>query len=189
MSARLPALWLRLRLAVAAWSPVAVGAGVLCVAAFGSHQWLLQQRDLLAGQRSLAQRMAALPVRPPQAVLAPTADANLALFYGALGERRYAGQQVKTLFALASKSGLVLRQGEYKTGYDKNARVHTYQVSLPVKGSYRAIWQFALLALRTIPFAALDDISFRRDAIGESGVEARLRLTLYLADAPMGALP
>ena len=89
---------------------------------------------------------------------------------------------VATLFGLAAKSGLVLRQGEYKQGYDRNAHVYTYQVNLPVKGSYQAIWQFAMAALRAIPFASLDDISFHREAIGDATVEARLRLTLYLRD-------
>jgi hypothetical protein len=76
----------------------------------------------------------------------------------------------------------VLRQGEYKPGYDRNARVYTYQVNLPVKGSYAAIWQFAMAALRTIPFASLDEITFHRDAIGDATVDARLKLTLYLRD-------
>jgi hypothetical protein len=44
-----------------------------------------------------------------------------------------------------------------------------------------------MLALRAIPFASLDDISFKRDAIGTANVEARLRLTLYLARAESGA--
>ena len=59
-------------------------------------------------------------------------------------------------------------------------------LNLPVKGSYGAIWQFALGALRAIPFASLDDIGFRRDSIGDPVVEARLRLTLYLKDVPGG---
>jgi len=93
------------------------------------------------------------------------------------------------LFALASNSGLVLSQGEYKGTLDRDGRFHTYQIYLPVKGGYGAIWQFAVLALRAIPFASLDEISFRRDTIGESTVEAHLRITLYLTDQAPGALP
>ena len=36
--------------------------------------------------------------------------------------------------------------------------------------------------LRAVPHASLDDVAFRRDAIGEAGVDARLRLTFYLAE-------
>lgn len=187
------AAWLRLRIGLSAASPVLLGALVLCIGAAVALAWLVPARELLGEQRVLARRSADLPGSSGSAVapatLAPPAtdEHHLALFYGTLGERRHTEQQVKALFALAAKSGLVLRQGEYKPAYDRNARLHTYQVTLPVKGSYGAIWQFALGALRAIPFAALDEISFKRDAIGDAQVEARLRLTLYLAERPGGA--
>lgn len=184
------AAWLRLRIGLSAASPVLLGALALCIGAALTLAWLVPARALLGEQRVLARRSADLPRSPPApATLAPPAtdEHHLALFYGTLGERGHTEQQVKALFALAARSGLVLRQGEYKPAYDRNARLHTYQVTLPVKGSYGAIWQFALGALRAIPFAALDEISFRRDAIGEAQVEARLRLTLYLAERPEGA--
>eukprot|EP01034_Spumella_vulgaris_P025387 gene25387-31844_t len=90
-----------------------------------------------------------------------------------LGEKHYAEQHVKILFGLATKAGLSLNQGEYKFSYDKASRVTSYQITLPVKGSYQAIWQFALTALRELPFAALDDIGFRRENIGDTQLEAR----------------
>lgn len=185
------AAWLRLRIALLAASPLAVGALVLCVGAALALAWLIPARELLGEQAVLARRVAAMPAaQAAPLVLAPPAtdEHHLDLFYGALGERRHTEQQVKALFALAAKSGLVLRQGEYKSAYDRNARLHSYQVTMPVKGNYGAIWRFALGALRAIPFAALDEISFKRDAIGDAQVEARIRLTLYLNERP-GAAP
>jgi hypothetical protein len=176
---------LRLQLWLHAAGPVACIAFVLCVAGAGALLWLVPQRGIEARRQQVAAAVAALPVavaRPAPA----TPNENLALFYSTLGEKRYAEQQVATLFAIAAKNGLTLSQGEYKGAFDANARVHTYQVNLPVKGSYRAIWQFSLAALHAIPFASLDEISFKREAIGEANVEARLRLTLYLAQ---GAQP
>ena len=180
--------WLRLQIALSAASPVALAALVLCIGAAMALAWLVPARELLGEQAVLARRVAALPVAP--VVLAPPAtdEHHLELFYGTLGERRHAEQQLRALFALAAKSGLVLRQGEYKAAFERNARLHTYQVTMPVKGSYGAIWQFALGALRAIPFAALDEISFKREGIGDAQVEARLRLTLYLAER-QGAAP
>ena len=98
-------------------------------------------------------------------------------------QQRHVEQQVKLLFDLAAKNGLQLAQGEYKSGYDKASRVATYQVTLPLKGSYAAVWQFALQALRAMPFASLDELSFRREQIADTQLEARLRLTFYLADS------
>jgi hypothetical protein len=188
-AAALSTLVLRLRLWLAARGPVACAGAVLCVAGVLALGLLLPERALQGQRRAVALGLATLP-QPPVAVAAPvTANANLALFYDTLGERRYAEQQVKTLFALASKTGLVLSQGEYKGTLERNGRFHTYQVNLPVKGNYGAIWQFAMLALRAIPFASLDEISFRRETIGEPVVEARVRITLYLTDQAPGALP
>ena len=183
-------VWLRLRIALSAANPVALGALLLCIASALALAWLVPARELVA-EAALASRYAIEPepVAAPQVVAAPATDEHhLALFYGTLGERRHTEQQVKALFALAAKSGLVLRQGEYKAAYDRNARLHSYQVTMPVKGNYGAIWRFALGALRAIPFAALDEISFKRDAIGDTQVEARIRLTLYLNERP-GAAP
>jgi type VI protein secretion system component VasK len=186
-------LWLRLQLAVRA-NPLVAAAALVCLACLVALAWTVHvvagleaERDAL---KAAAARIASVPSPVPVLPSAPPAQPAaqsldpLDAFYAALGPRRYAGQQVKTLFALAAKNGLSLSQGEYKSGYDSNARVSTYQVNLPVKGSYAAIWQFALGALSAIPFASLDDISFRRDGIQDPTVEARLRLTLYLKDVP-----
>ena len=183
-------VWLRLQIALRAASPVALGALALCIGAALALAWLVPARTLL-GQAVQASRsvVAPEPAAAPLVLAAPATDEHhLALFYGSLGERRHTEQQIKALFALAAKSGLVLRQGEYKAAYDRNARLHSYQVTMPVKGNYGAIWRFALGALRAIPFAALDEISFKRDAIGDAQVEARIRLTLYLNERP-GAAP
>ena len=184
---------LRLRLALSRTGPVAVGASVLCLAGALALAWLLPERALQSQRGVAALSLAAMPPAAAAAPLAPGPNANLASFYDTLGERRHAEQQVKTLFALAAKTGLVLSQGEYKSAFEQSGRFHTYQLNLPVKGSYAAIWQFAMLALRAIPFASLDEISFRRDTIGAPAVEARLRLTLYLAHPlagqPPGATP
>lgn len=180
-------LLLRARLFLMHASPVALAGGVVLVLGLAHMLWLLHALDVEREQLMrtyYAQRPAAATSSPATAAppTAPPVD-NLDAFYGTLGQRRYAEQQVKTLFGLAAQNGLTLSQGEYKSGWDRNARLHTYQVNLPVKGSYAAIWQFAMAALRAIPFAALDDISFRRDNIGDPAVEARLRLTFYLTDA------
>ncbi|WP_425252243.1 hypothetical protein ACPJXG_21130 [Janthinobacterium sp. NFX145] len=140
-------------------------------------------------QRAVAAQLEARPLpQPAPAVVAAappaTASENLARFYAALGQQRHAEQQVKQLFDLAAKNGLLLAQGEYKSGYDKASRVATYQVSLPLKGSYAAVSQFALQALRAVPFASLDELSFRREQIADTQLEARVRLTFYLTDTP-----
>ncbi|MFZ4878036.1 hypothetical protein ACL9RI_23370 [Janthinobacterium sp. Mn2066] len=170
---------LRLMLLRGGQAPLIAGAVLLCVLGACGWGWVFQQRA------ALQHMVVPLPSAPPVLAAAPapaSAEQNLALFYDTLGEKRYAEQQVKTLFDLAAKNGLSLSQGEYKSAYDKASRVSTYQVVLPVKGSYQALWSFGLQALRAVPFASLDELAFRREQIAETSLEARVRLTFYLKD-------
>jgi hypothetical protein len=180
------ALLLRARLAASRVGAGACAAVALCVLGAAAWAWLIPQGA--AQQQALARPLPApaalVVVAPP-----PSANENLALFHATLGEKRDSEQHVKVLFGLAAKAGLSLNQGEYKFGYDKASRVTSYQIVLPVKGSYQSIWQFALEALRALPFAALDDIGFRRENINATQVEARVRFTLYLKDGAMPGQP
>ena len=177
-------LWLRARLLAARINPVAALVVLCLIGGSLLSIWLLDKREALDQAYQEARQAARTPAPPAPPPAPPSSDQNLTAFYAVLGERRSVEQQLKSVFALAEKNGLVLRQGEYRSTYDRNARLYTYQVNLPVKGSYDAIWKFALDTLGALPHAALDDVSFRRDSIGQPSVEARLRLTLYLAAAP-----
>ncbi len=176
------AIALRLRLALAALGPVFCVACLMIVAGAASLAYLLPQRALQAERHQDALRQVTMPAAVALKAVPENANQNLQLFYATLGEQRYAEQQVKTLFALAGKAGLSLSQGEYKSAYDGNGQLHTYQVTLPVKGSYGQVWSFGLMALRSIPYASLDELSFKRENIGDAQLEARMRLTLYLSD-------
>jgi hypothetical protein len=140
------------------------------------HQRDSQKRELSKVTRSLA-----MPEVKAAPIALPRNEQNMTDFHQALGETRYAEQQVKTLFAIAAKVGLVLSQGEYKAGFDRNGRFHSYQILLPVKGSYSVIRQFCQQTLLAIPFASLDEITFKRDNIANPTLEAKLHLTLFLS--------
>ncbi len=189
----LPSLLLGARLALRRLGRPACAVAALCLLGAAGWGWAWQERAALARLEAAAgAAAAAMPAAPAVPLVAPPADGasrNLALFYANLGQRRYAEQEVGTLFALAAKSGLALNQGEYKFGYDRASGVHSYQVLLPVKGSYRAIWQFCLQVLRSVPFASLDEINFKRDLIADPAPEARLRLTFYLKDTDAAVAP
>jgi hypothetical protein len=112
-------------------------------------------------------------------------------FYAVLGDRVEAEQYLKTMFDVAAQTGISLDQGEYQWGADKDSRTYRYQVLLPVKGSYSLIRQFSESTLRVLPFASLDELTFKRDSAGEDTLGANLRFTFYLGDKveavhPMG---
>lgn len=84
------------------------------------------------------------------------------------------------LYGAAEAQNLVLEQGEYRLSPDKSGKLARYQITLPVKGTYLQIRQFVDQALTDVPVAALDDINFKREAIGASQLEARIKFTLYV---------
>lgn len=178
-------LLLRARLRLARINPVVAAVVALLLAGLGAQAALTQARERMDRQYEQARRLARLPVAAAAPAAAPpSSDQNLRDFYAALGDRRGVERQLKAVFALAARHGLELAQGEYRSAQDRNAGLFTYQVNLPVKGSFGAILAFALDVLRAMPHASLDDVAFRRDAVGDAGVEARLRLTFYLSATP-----
>ena len=117
-----------------------------------------------------------------------TAEENFNHFTGVLGNPLDTEKQVRTLFELAKNTGLTLSKAEYKLAEEKNGRYRTYQILLPVKGSYNSIRRFCEKTLLAIPFASLDEMSFKRESIASGSLEARLRFTLYLSESDTESL-
>ena len=84
------------------------------------------------------------------------------------------------LYAAAAAQNLILEQGTYRMTPAQAGKLLRYQITLPVKGSYLQIRQFVTQTLLEVPVAALDDISFKRDAIGATPLEASIKFTLFL---------
>ncbi len=184
---QLNAAGLQARLAVARLGWVNNLACALIVLGIAAWCWAIPylRAQTNAPMRALEQAQKSLAATDDHAVEAAHSmpEERLAAFYDVLGDKRYAEQQVKTLFAVAAKSGLILNQGEYKAGFEKGSHSTTYQMILPVKGQYQAIRKFCEQTLLAIPFASLDEINFKRDEITNSTLEAKLHFTLYLSDA------
>ena len=184
-------LLLRVRLAAMrlGWANAGVwAAGALSIAA---GLWSLAHLSRQADAPLAAVRRAEAAMRQSSTEGADVRQAvsqeRLRAYYEVLGDSRLAEQQVRQLFAIAALHGLALTQAEYKTAYDSASRTTSYQVTMPIRGPYEALRRFSEQTLRTIPFASLDEISFKRDAIGNNELEVRLRFTLYLADGALKA--
>lgn len=174
---------LQLRLWLQRQPVLALLAGVLALA--GALAWLAMPRHALAPPAP-----AAAPAPNAASTPAPApanAAEGLAAFYGAMGPARHPEQELRTLFQLARRNGLQLSQGQYDAKPDPAARLLRYQIMLPLKGEYTAVWSFAQMAMLAVPFASLDELSFQREAIGDAEVEASVRFTFYLNTS--GAAP
>lgn len=171
--------WIKHAVRAVGW-PGAVGIALL-VAAVGLYGVVLTERS--AKLATLKKEGASLRERIDRAAksgipVSSSAD-ELQKFYGFFATGG-ATDWLDKLYAAADTAGLTLDQGEYRTVPDKTGKLIRYQVTLPVKGSYGQIRRFVDLALVEVPIASLDDISFKREAIGATQLEARVKLTLFL---------
>jgi hypothetical protein len=107
-------------------------------------------------------------------------EQRLQQFYRTLGETHYVEQQVDTLIALAHKNGLDIIAADYQFAENKPGLFNTYTVTMPIQGPYAMVRQFCNQALIAIPFATLDELSFKRSAIANQIIETRVRFILYL---------
>lgn len=145
--------------------------------------WLPAQRAALKqAQVELSQASAELS-RPPAWAATPqtTSVEHLAAFYRSLGAYPEIETPISTLFRIAGETGLTLKQGEYRTANERAGRYYAYRVILPVRGSYSSIRKFCDQVLIAVPYAALDELHFKRAAIGDPSIEAKLQFTLYFS--------
>jgi hypothetical protein len=189
---RLGVFSLQIRLALMRFGLIKSIASIFCIAGLTAWLWAIpnlraqqsaQQQNWLRAQQAL-QATDVTKQTDPQTL----AEDNFNHFVDVLGDAHDTEQQIRILFALSRKTGLTLSQAEYKLVEDKNGLYRSYQILLPVKGSYGAIRQFCEKTLLAIPFASLDEMSFKRETIASDALEARLRFTLYLSESRSGDL-
>jgi hypothetical protein len=87
---------------------------------------------------------------------------------------------LRKIYIAAANQTIQLNQGDYRLVPDKTGKLAGYQINLPVQGSYAQVRKFIVQVLNDVPTASLDELTFRREAIGNAEVEAKIRLTLYL---------
>lgn len=159
----------------------------ICALVLGLVGWLwvipqlhaearVQQSALIKAKTTLASP--AVAVAFPKSV----AENRLSAFYTTLAPTSDAEQQIKTIFAIASHQNLQLNLADYKMATNADGRYQSYQLQFPLSGSYVAIRQFCEQLLLEMPFASLDEINFKRDTINSPKLDAKLRITLYLAN-------
>ena len=107
-------------------------------------------------------------------------ESSLTSFYKNFPSEPSAVNQLEKIYKSADSESLLLSQGEYKLTKEKEGHLESYQVTLPVKGSYIQIRKFIAKVMNSVPTAALDGISFRRESVGGTELEAKIQFSIYL---------
>lgn len=105
---------------------------------------------------------------------------QLAAFYRFFPSGRSAPDWLGKIYLAAQQQNLILERGEYRPVREKQGRLTRYNILFPVKGSYVQIRRFLTTILADIPTASLENVAFERQKVGDSTIEAKIRLTLYL---------
>jgi hypothetical protein len=113
-----------------------------------------------------------------------TAAEQLDAFYRAFPNDKNLMPLMEKIFSAARSQGIHLDRGEYQVFNDKAGRLLRYQLNLPVRSSYPQIRKFIDTVHAEIPTIALEHLQFERQKVGNSEVEAKIMLALYLEREP-----
>ncbi len=161
--------------------PAATAAGLLAFEAafyFSAMVPLLHERAKLRNEVMHLHQVSAQS--PEHANARPDPSAELAQFYAALAQPASVPDLLRKLHRVARDQGLTLDQAEYRPLPDPDGGLTRYQILLPAQGTYPEVRRFLVQASSEIPGLAVDGINFQRQQIGDTALEAQIKLTLFL---------
>jgi hypothetical protein len=174
-------------------SPIAWLAVTLIVASvLAQCAWLPHLRRVCDEESVRLQALRSRHVRAPAPAssvdsTAAVAASRLAEFQAVLGDAAHQEELTRTMFDAAARTGLVLAEGEYTRTLDKSGGYLRLTVSQPMRGTYAQTRAYCDRVLAAVPYAALDDLHFKREGITASSGEALVRWTFYLR-SPTGTI-
>lgn len=125
-----------------------------------------------------ARQSKALPA--PAADVRPPPSARLDQFHAEFPAVAEIPVAIGAVLKIATGHGMSLDQGQYRLVGDPGGPMMRYQITLPVRGSYRQLRAFVEQALAELPALALDGVEFRREAVGAAQLESVVEFSLYV---------
>ena len=105
--------------------------------------------------------------------------ARLQAFYAHFRGETGKDEWLAKLHAIAAQSGVELRSADYRL-QATGTRIERYEMVLPVSAGYAQLRAFLKTALEQIPILSLDQVSLKKERVGEGKLQAELRMTLHL---------
>jgi hypothetical protein len=159
---------------------VAVGLLTAGAAFYGSVLLPLDAKidELRDNVLSLTERAARLASGKGDGAL-PVAE-QLAEFYRLFPQQGQLTDTLGKVFEAARVQGVILQQGEYRLAEEQGGKLRRFQILLPIKADYPRIRRFLASLATEVPSVALEHIQFERQRIGDTQVEATVKLALYV---------
>ncbi len=151
------------------------------VVAFGvSAPMLERQRALEDEARTLSARSGGADA----GARAQTPSSQLSTFYAFFPTSSGLPDLLSRIQRAARDNGLTLARGEYRLVRDPGFALSRYQITYPVQGSYAQVRGFVNDVLDSVPAAALEEMTLKREDVGEPLLEARVRFSLFMGAQP-----
>ena len=107
-------------------------------------------------------------------------EERLQEFYGLLASENEIGDLLDTIDATARRNGIVLRQGNYRFGWDPGSRAGRYEVTYTAQAPYYRARIFLHEVLHELPMLALDEIGFQRQQVTSGATDLTARFSLLV---------
>ncbi|MCL1860836.1 MAG: hypothetical protein FWG52_04790 [Proteobacteria bacterium] len=151
---------------------------VLCGVAYVAE--IAPQEKRTAAQRSGIEKLHKAQAALSEAPAIQTPAEQLDSFYAFFPDDNIVPTVLERLFAAAARENLALPQGDYRVAKESAGRLARYEITLPLKGAYPGLRQFIAQSLKETPALSLQGASFARQAADDIGVDAQVRLALYV---------
>lgn len=162
---------------------IAVGIGVFAVL-FYLQTVAPARQKLNALQTRAAQLHAQLPKAAAPRAATEDTKARIDSYFGSFPAVEELPAAIALTLETAKAHSLAIDKADYSHEPSRKDDLTALQMSFTLKGPYPKLRNFLMDLLQTHPAMALDDVSFRRDDIASTEIEAKVRLTFFVTGVP-----
>lgn len=174
------ALWRHGRLWAIFWVLLLVQCFMALLAHFSlAHEAQQLQEDGMALSRRQSAQTHPTSVETNLAMQLKLDEDKQAVLASVLQPVAQSGQQIRQIYQLAERYQVPIVQADFQNNADPTS-IERLQIDIPTKVSYPQLRRFLEACLRAAPNASLDRLSFKRSQVGDTQVEVRIYLSLWL---------
>ena len=96
-----------------------------------------------------------------------------------LAPREQVSVQVRHIYKLAKQQHVEIAKADFRSDAEGES-LERVQMVIPAKAAYPQLRRFLETVLRDLPNASLDRLSFKRNQVGDTEIESRVHLSLWL---------
>ena len=161
--------------------PGAVGVTLAAFAAVLYGSGILAAQTQLTRLRGEIEQLRARPTATAAAT-AVSFEQRVKVFRGFFTSQEELPRMIESIHDRAAANGVAIATADYRESTDPASGLLRLQVTMPLKGSYPQIRAWLGEVMNELPAIALDEFTLKRDRIGNSVLEGRVRFSLYLVE-------